>query len=255
MEKWRGKTVIVTGASSGIGEAIALELVSNGMTVINLDRNIDQTRTEEINKSAVTKGGKIFAHKCDVADMESLKETFAWIEEKFSFINVHVNCAGLAHNLSVLSDRDDAAEKINNTIDVNFTGCVHITRAAFRLIKKSDDYGMIINVASLFGHVIPFPIVGNVYAATKFAVRAFSEIIRQELIVSGCEKIRISNISPGMIKTNVRVTGGWENTEEFYSQRPHLDPKELGAAVLYLLNTPTNVNVTELTIRAVGEKF
>ncbi|XP_070507057.1 farnesol dehydrogenase-like [Chironomus tepperi] len=255
MDKWSGKTAIVTGGSSGIGAAVAYELVCNGMTVINLDKNIDETTVVELNNKMSTKGGKLYANKCDISDMKSLKETFKWIEETFSSVNVLINCAGLGHHLPVLSDRDDATDKINDTIDVNFKACVHVTREAVRLIKKTEDYGMIINVASVFGHYIPFPIVGNVYAATKFAVRAFSEIIRQELIISGCDKIKISNVSPGTVKTNVRVTGGWENTEEFYKNRPYLEPKEIGSAVLYLLSTPNNVNVTELTIRSVGEKF
>lgn len=253
MEKWRGKTAVVTGASSGIGAAIALDLVNHGVTVINLDLNVDEEKVKEVNSIAVQRGGKFLARQTDIADMESLKASFKWIEEKFSVINVHVNAAGVAHNISALDK--DAEEKINSTIDTNFKGMVHCAREAVRLIRKSEDYGMLINIGSMFAHVIPFPIVGNVYAATKFGVRAFTEIIRQELIVSGDEKIRISSISPGTIKTNVRVTGGWKNPEEFYKQRPYLDPKEVAASVIYLLTTPYNVNVTELSIKPVGEKF
>jgi NADP+-dependent farnesol dehydrogenase len=255
MEKWNSKIAVVTGASSGIGASVALALVCNGITVINLDRNIDDEKVREMNEIALKAGTRYYAHKCDISDVKSLEGTFAWIEETFSCIHIHINCAGVAHNLPVLSDRDDATDKINNTIDVNFTAAVHVTRNAVKLIKKSEDYGMIINVASYFDRVIPFPIVGNVYAATKYAIRAFSEIIRQELIVSGNDKIRVTNISPGTIKTNVRVAGGWENCEEFYKQRPYLEPKEIGDAILYLLSTPYNVNVTELCIKPVGEKF
>jgi NADP+-dependent farnesol dehydrogenase len=253
MDKWKKKTAIVTGASSGIGQAVAHELLRNGMRVINLDRNVDEANVEEVKKSVGS--DEFFTRSCDISDTDSLQAAFSWIEQTFSSVSVLVNCAGVAHNLSVLSDQSDAAAKINNTIDVNFTAAVHVTREAFRLIRKSEDYGMIVNVASLFGHIIPFPIVGNVYAATKYAVRAFSEIVRQELVASGCEKIRVSNISPGTIKTNVRVTGGWDNTEEFYEKRPFLEAKEIGDAVVYLLSTPFNVNVTELTIRPVGERF
>lgn len=97
--------------------------------------------------------------------------------------------------------------------------------------------------------------IGSVYTPTKFAVRAFSEVLRQELIVNGNDKIRVSNISPGTIKTNVRATGGWENIEEFYKHRPFLEPEEIANSVLYLLSTPYNVNVSELSIKPVGEKF
>lgn len=254
MEKWRGKISVVTGASSGIGCAVALELLKQGMIVINLDRNVDGEKVEQVNKEVREYGGKFFSRQTDISDLHSLKENFKWIEENFSFINVHVNAAGVAHNISVLGEEGDAEEKINSTIDINFKGTVHCAREAIRLIRKSKDYGMLINIGSMFGNVIPFPMVGNVYSATKFAVRAFSEIVRQEMIVLGDEKIRVSTISPGTIKTNVRVTGGWE-TEEFYKNRPYLDPKEVAASVNYLLSTPYNVNVTELSIRPVGEKF
>lgn len=253
MDKWRNKVAVVTGASSGIGAAIALNLVTHGMTVINLDWNVDEEKVKEACNKAEKHGGKYFARETDISDMTSLKESFKWIEEKFSVINVHVNSAGVAHNVSVLDE--DSEEKINKTIDINFKGTVHCAREAIRLIKKSQDYGIVINIASLFGHIIPFPIVGNVYSPTKFAVRAFSEIIRQELIVAGDEKIRVSNISPGTVKTNVRASGGWKNTEEFYKQRNYLDPQEIAASINYLLETPYNVNVTELTIRPVGEKL
>lgn len=253
MEKWRGKVAVVTGASSGIGAAIALDFVQHGLIVINLDRNVDEEKVKEVDNVAVQHGGKFLARQTDISDMHSLKASFKWIEEKFSVINVHVNAAGVAHNISVLDEESE--EKINSTIDINFKGTVHCAREAVRLIRKSEDYGMLINIGSMFAHVIPFPIVGNVYAATKFGVRAFTEIVRQELIVSGDEKIRVSSISPGTIKTSVRVTAGWKNTEEFYRTRPHLEPKEVAASVIYLLSTPYNVNVTELAIRPIGEKF
>lgn len=255
MEKWRGKVAVITGASSGIGAEIALDLLKHGMTVINLDRNVDEEKVEQVNSEAAEwkHGGKFFARQTDISDVKSLKESFKWIEEKFSIINVHVNSAGVAFNVAALDE--GAEDKINNTIDINFKGTVHCTREAIRLIRKSMDYGMVINIGSMFGNVIPFPMVGNVYSATKFAVRAFSEIVRQELIVDGDEKIRVSTISPGTIKTNVRVTGGWENTEEFYKTRPCLDPKEVAASINYLMTTPYNVNITELSIRPVGERF
>lgn len=250
MEKWHGKIVTVTGGSSGIGEAICLNLLTHGMTVINLDRDINEENVNEINEKFA---GKFFARKIDISDTSAVKKTFEWIEEKFSFVNVHINSAGVAHNISLLDD--DSTEKINSTIDINFKGTVCCAREAIRLIRKSEDFGMIINIGSMFGSVIPFPIVGNIYSATKFAVRAFSEIMRQELVVGEENKIRVSCISPGMIKTNVRVSGGWKNTEEFYEQRPYLLPKEIAAGVNYLLSTPYNVNVTEIAIRAVGERF
>lgn len=252
MEKWLNKVFVITGGTSGMGAAI-LECLSNyKVTLINLDRNIDDVKITELCGKAKKHGGQVYARKTDISDMESLRQAFKWIEEHFNVINILVNSAGVAHNASLLGD--DSTEKINNTIDINFRGTVHVTREAVRLMRKSKDNCMIVNISSMFGHVIPFPMIGNVYTPTKFGVRAFSEVLRQELIVSD-EKIRVTNVSPGTIKTNVRKTGGWENTEDFYKHRAYLEPKEVADCILYLLSTPYNVNVTELSIKPVGEKF
>lgn len=253
MEKWHKKVAVVTGGSSGMGAAIVEILSKHSMTVINLDRVIDKVKAKKLSEEAEKRGGKVFAHQTDISNMESLKQAFKWIEENFSVINIHINSAGVAHNASLLGE--DSTDKINNTIDINFRGTIHVTREAVRLMRKSNDFCMIINISSMFGHVIPYPMIGNVYTPTKFGVRAFSEVLRQELIASDDEKIRVTNLSPGTIKTNVRKTGGWDNTENFYKQRPFLEPKEIAESILYLLSTPYNVNVTELSIKPVGEKF
>lgn len=252
MEKWNKKVTVVTGGSSGIGEAIVKTLLDHGLTVIILDRDIDELKVKKLCDEAENKG-KVFAHQTDISDMESIKQAFKWIEENFSTINIHINSAGVAYNVSLLGE--ESTDKINNTIDINFRGTIHVTREAVRLMRKSKDYCLIVNISSMFGHVIPFPMIGNVYTPTKFGVRAFSEVLRQELIVSGDEKIRVTNLSPGTIKTNVRKTGGWENIAEFYKQRPYLEPKEIAESILYLLSTPYNVNVSELSIKPIGERF
>lgn len=122
MEKWKGKIAVVTGGSSGKGAAIVEELVSNGLTVINLDRDINEENASTINsKSEVN--GKLYVRKCDISDTPSLKEAFKWIDEKFQFINVHVNCAGVGHNISVLSDSEDVEERINSKINRKYYTC------------------------------------------------------------------------------------------------------------------------------------
>lgn len=252
MEKWYKKVAVVTGGSSGIGASIVESLLNQSMFVINLDRNIDELKVRKINENAKT-GCKVFARQTDISDIKSLKESFRWIEDNFSFVNILVNSAGVAYNASLLED--DSTDKINKTIDTNFKGTVNVTREAVMLMKKSKDFGMVINISSMFGYVIPFPMPGNVYTPTKFAIRSFSEVLRQELIISGDEKIRVANISPGTIKTNVRVTGGWENLNDFYTTRSFLEPMEIASSILFLLQTPYNVNVTEISIKPVGEKF
>lgn len=96
-------------------------------------------------------------------------------------------------NVQILDEGDEVGNKLNEVINTNFTGLVHCTREGFRLIKKSDDYGFIININSILGHINPFMRFSmNMYPATKHAVRATSEVIRQELICMNNTKIRVS---------------------------------------------------------------
>jgi NADP-dependent 3-hydroxy acid dehydrogenase YdfG len=185
--------------------------------------------------------------------LNSIKEAFKWIEEKFDIINVIVNNAGKAAFVKVLDEGDDVTEQLNSVINTNFTGLVHCSREAIKLIRKSGDYGMVINMSSISDSVIPFGYPRNVYPCTKHALKAFSEVLRQELIVSGDERIRVANLSPGAVKTEFRSKQP-ETIGSFFTNFPELASEDVAEAVVYLLSTPTNVNVTQLTIKPVGEK-
>lgn len=245
MEKWRGKIAVVVGASSGIGAAILKDLAAHGIIVIGLAR-----RSELIDEIE----GKIYARKCDASNLESIKETFAWIEEKFGAIHILVNNAAILHKLSIFDESEDAAEKLNSVINTNFTGVVHTTREGVRLMRKSDDFGIIINVNSIAGHSVYAGLhISNLYSPTKYALTAFSEIVRQELIVSGSDKIRVSNLSPGVVKTNIMISGKAFESAADYDKVAHLQSEDISQGLIYLLETPYNVNVTQLTIKPVGE--
>lgn len=253
MNKWKNKIAVVTGASSGIGSAIIKDLARHGLIVIGLARNSE--KIEQISKEIENCDGKIIAHKCDVSDSKSLKAAFEWIESEFSKINIFINNAGILHKLSVLDTSDDATDKINSVINTNFTGAVHCAREAIRLMKKSDDYSIVININSIAGHSVYTGLhISNVYSPTKHALTAFSEILRQELIVSKCEKIRVSNLSPGVVKTEIMVRGQAFNSQDDYDDVPHINAEDVSSGVLYLLSTNYNVNVTQLTIKPVGER-
>jgi len=253
MDKWVGKVAVVTGASSGIGAAIVKDLAQHGLIVIGLARRSE--KVEEIAEEMKNSSGKIYSHKCDVSDLNSVKETFKWIEEKFQKVHILINNAGLAYIGDILDPSEEQTNKLNEIINVNFTGLVHTSREAFRLMKAADDYGMIINMSSIVDSVIPFPSKSLVYPATKHAVRALTEIIRQELIVGNNDKIKVSNLSPGIVETNIVSAAGLENADQFYRNVACLQPKDISEGVIYLLSTPHNVNVTQLTIKPVGEKM
>lgn len=255
MEKWSGKTAVVTGASSGIGEAIVKDLARNGINVVGLARR--SGKIEEIAESLGKTPGKVSARKCDVSDLQSVKDAFKWIEEKFGVIHILVNNAAIINNGKILDESDEATDELNSVISTNFTGLVHCTRSAVRLIKKSNDYGMIININSVLGHGIPFSGARtNLYAPSKYAITAVSEVLRQELIVDNNKKIRVTSLSPGSVKTDIIVTGGFaKSKEEFFNdEHPSLDVEDVAQTVSFLLQTPYTVNITELTVKPVGER-
>lgn len=184
MDKWKGKIAVVTGGSSGIGASVSQLLLNHGVIVIILDMN-------------PTEGQDFHFFQCNIADGDSIKKTFALIEEKFKFVHILINCAGITRMGSILDDSDETTQSIDAATAVNFSGTVHVARAAYKLIKKSDDYGLIVNICSVQGHSIQYPNRTMTYPSTKFAVRAFSETLRQELVVKNDDKVRVSNLSPG----------------------------------------------------------
>ena len=183
MEKWKNKIAVITGASSGIGLTILKDLAINGITVIGLARNVETIECFKNDLGEIKE--KIFSRTCDVSNADSLKESFDWIEKEFSFVHILINNAGILHNLSILDPSDEATEKINSVISTNFTGAVHCARKAIALMKNSNDYGLVINVNSIAGHSVYSGLnISNVYSPTKFALTAFTEILRQVLIMS-----------------------------------------------------------------------
>lgn len=191
VDKWIGKVAVVTGASSGIGSAIFRDFARNGIKVVGLARRSEKVEAliGELNESS----GKAFARKCDVSDPQSVTEAFKWIESKFGVVHILINNAGVCKNANILDDGEEAFRKMNEVIDTNIRGLTQCTREAFRLMKKSDDFGLIVNINSIAGHSVPFmDFSANVYAPTKFAVTAITEVIRQELVVAGNKKVRVA---------------------------------------------------------------
>lgn len=253
MDKWIGKIAVVTGCSAGIGKAIVKDLAKAGVHVVGLARRNE--KIEEFAKELGETSGKIYARKCDVSDMQSIKETFQWIEQQFGSISILVNNAAILYNGNILDPGDDAMEQLNSVINTNFTGAVQCSREAIRLIEKSCDYGLVININSIAGNYVPFGMGSNVYAASKHALRAFTEVLRHELVTKKNNKIRVSNLSPGVVETEMAVAAGMvSDASLIYKHLPHLSSENVSESVMFLLQVPHNVNITQLTIQPVGEK-
>lgn len=195
VDKWIGKVAVVTGASAGIGAQIFKDFAKHGINVVGLARRVE--RVEALIEELKETTGKAYAYKCDVSNPESVTQAFKWIEKKFGVVHILVNNAGIGRNVPLLDDEAETFHKMNEVIDTNIRGVIQCSREAFRLMKKSDDYGLIINVNSVVGHCIPAMGYSlNVYPATKYAVTALTETIRQELVCAGNKKVRVTVSSP-----------------------------------------------------------
>ncbi|XP_073828251.1 farnesol dehydrogenase-like isoform X2 [Musca autumnalis] len=248
MERWQNKVAVVTGASSGIGVAIAKDLVKAGLQVIGLARRkelIENIRNDlpAENRSHLT------AMHCDVSNKENINEVFEEIIKEFGGIDILVNNAGCGSEGQLCTMDIDNIQKVLNT---NVMGIVSCTQKAFKSMKERNCNGHIINVNSIAGHAV-FPGLPhqlpstNIYSPSKFAVRAINEIYRQEFREYGT-KIKVSSISPGLVDTNLLFDDVRKAAGECM-----LKPEDVSNAVMYMLSTPPHVQIHEMIIKPLGE--
>ena len=214
------KTALVTGASSGIGKAIASALLDQGMTVIGLCRSVDQ----------LPDGVKPLA--CDLRDESAIKAAFETLDR----LDILVNSAGLAY-LSRICDGNPSDWDEMWRVNVHALGlCSQLSLALF-----PEGGGHILNLSSMSGHRVP-P-TGGFYASTKFAVRAISEALRAELKNSG-NKTRISCLSPGFVDTPLLdkyFAGREDQLAETRANIDMLTPEAIADAALHILTSPASV--------------
>ncbi|KAJ8667741.1 hypothetical protein QAD02_009404 [Eretmocerus hayati] len=236
MERWAGKVAVVTGASSGVGLATAKALIKHGVVVVGLARR--ETQMEENMKSAEGPG-KFHAVKCDITKEEDVLAAFDWIKKSLGALNILVNNAGVANHSSV---EDTATADLEQVIKVNFMGLLYCSKNAIKLMRETEAEAHIVNINSSLGHALPPRELGipfNVYPATKFAGRILMDTLRDELHDS---KIRVTNISPGLIKTEMMTNN------PTFAQMPALEASDVSDAIVYALGTPPHVEINELKL-------
>jgi NADP+-dependent farnesol dehydrogenase len=197
MDRWQGKIAVVTGASAGIGSAIVVDLVKAGMVVVGLARRPD--RIEALKSNIPERMQKnVHAMKCDVSKEPQIIATFAEIEKKFGGVDVLVNNAGIIRTTSLIAP--DNSVPLSEIIDTNVMGLVFCTREAVQSMKKRGDNGHthIVHINSIAGHSVQIMIdisSPNIYPASKYAVTALTESLRQELIAADSKiKVTVSAI-------------------------------------------------------------
>lgn len=189
MDKWVGKVAVVTGASSGIGVAIAKRLVAEGMQVVGLARRID--RMQELATEISSGEGKFHPMECDLYNEENIASTFEDIKTMLGGIDVMINNAGMAPPTSTLMDQEmDVHRKV---LDLNVIALTSCTQKAMTSMMERDINGQIIHINSIYGHIVPMSrTLPSMYIASKHAVTALTETLRQQLILMNDLSIKVT---------------------------------------------------------------
>lgn len=234
------KVIAVTGASSGIGEATARRLAQGGAKIVAGARRRD--RLEALVRDIRKAGGDAEHHVVDVVDAGSVKSFIDVAVERFGRLDVLINNAGVMPLSPISALKTD---DWNSMIDVNIKGVLNGVAAALPVFERQGG-GHFVNVASVAGHVV-FPSAA-VYCATKFAVRALSEGLRQEL-----KTVRVTIISPGAIATELGHDITDDKTLAFLEgvRSFALEPDAIARAIDYAVSQPDDVDINEVIVRPV----
>uniref|UniRef100_I2Q4D9 Short-chain alcohol dehydrogenase n=1 Tax=Desulfovibrio sp. U5L TaxID=596152 RepID=I2Q4D9_9BACT len=243
----QGKIIVITGASSGLGASTARLLSSQGATVVLGARRMD--RLQALTSELTNAGGKALAKATDVTDCEQVKNLVDVAVQSYGRIDVMLNNAGLMPHSPL--ERLKISEW-NEMIDVNIKGVLYGIAAALPHMQRQKS-GHIINVSSVAGHKVHAG--GAVYSATKYAVRALSEGLRQEVKPYN---IRTTIISPGAVATELpsRITEPdvAANIRKFYDAFA-IPPEAFARAVVYAMSQPEEVDVNEIVFRPTSQEY
>lgn len=243
----KGKIVFITGASSGIGEACAREFAKLKANLILAARRKDRLKklSDELEN---TNQIKVKCLEVDVRNFEDVQNKINSLESSWKQIDILVNNAGLAKGLEKiyegkLSDWDEM-------IDTNVKGLLNVTRIVSPGMVERQS-GHIINIGSTAGHEVYT--YGNVYSATKFAVKSLTQSFRLDMLDKG---IKVSSVDPGMVYSEfskVRFSGDESRAEQVYKGIIPLSPNDVAEAVVFCATRPLNVNINEVILTPIQQ--
>ena len=236
------QTVLITGASSGIGMACAKVFAASGVKLILAARR--EKRLQTLATALKDEfGTETHVLSLDVCDRRQVKTQLTSLPEPWSNIDILVNNAGLSRGLNKLYE--GSIQDWEEMIDTNVKGLLYVTRALVPGMVERQR-GHIINIGSIAGHET-YP-NGNVYCATKAAVRAISEGLKQDLLGT---PVRVSSVDPGLVETDfseVRFRGDTERAETVYQNLTPLIPEDIAEVVLFCASRPAHVNLSEILV-------
>ena len=236
------KTALITGATSGIGEATAHILAENHYRVIITGRR--KERLEALQTKLIKKyQSPVLALSFDVRHYDEVTRVLGELPKDWQDIDVLVNNAGLAVGTDTIDEGE--LEDWNRMIDTNIKGLLHVSKAILPEMKKKKS-GHVINIASVAGKEVYLK--GNVYCATKHAVDALSKAMRIDLLPY---HIKVTNIAPGMVETEfsvVRYKGDQQKADEVYREMKPLTGKDIAETIWFAINRPAHVNINDILI-------
>ena len=237
------KTVLITGATSGIGLGCARKFAQNGDRLILTGRN--EQRLKEICKELTEKGSEVMTLVFDVRNRKVAEKLMTELPEEWKKIDVLVNNAGLA--LGLYPEYEGNLDEWETMIDTNIKGLLTMTRLVVPGMVERNS-GHIINIGSVAGDAAYAG--GNVYCATKAAVKALTDGLRIDVINTA---IRVTNLKPGLVETNfsnVRFRGDNERADSLYRGIKPLVGDDIADVAVYAANAPEHVQIAEVLILA-----
>jgi NADP-dependent 3-hydroxy acid dehydrogenase YdfG len=242
MAKLDGKVAVITGASSGIGEATAEALSAEGASVVVAARR--QDRLEDLVERMSSDGGKAVAVECDITDEEQAHGLIRQAKDEFGRVDILVNNAGVMQLSEV---EKGLSEEWRTMFEVNVLGLLYVTDAAIEVMKEQGS-GHLVNISSLASRGTR-PALG-VYSGTKMAVNGISEALRQELLE---DDIRVTMVEPGAVETELpeHITDeeARQGLNTMLEQLEPLKAEDIANAISYVVTQPQRVSINEILIR------
>lgn len=236
------KTILITGATSGFGRAIAIKFAQNGYTVCITGRR--ENRLEELKKELEEKyNTRVITLAFDIRDRIAVENAISSLEKQVSRIDILVNNAGLAAGLSSIDEGD--IDDWELMIDTNLKGLLYVTRQVAPIMTRQAS-GHIFNIGSTAAKMVYKN--GNVYCATKFAVDALNQAMRIDLLNYG---IKVTGIHPGMAETEfslVRFKGDEDRAKNVYSEINAIKAEDIADITWYCATLPPHLCINDLTV-------
>jgi 3-hydroxy acid dehydrogenase / malonic semialdehyde reductase len=243
------KIVLITGATSGIGEATAYLLAQNSFNLIITGRRNERliSLKEKIEHET---DAEVFALNFDIRNRQETEKAIESLPKKWKNIDILINNAGLAAGLSRIDNGD--TEDWEQMVDTNIKGLLYVTHlVSAKMIERGE--GHIVNISSIAGRET-YP-MGNVYCATKHAVQALTKGMRIDFLKYG---IKVSSVSPGAVDTEfslVRFKGDEQRAKSVYNGFTPLDAKDIAETILFLVTRPKHVNIDDILVMPTDQGY